>query len=47
MPNGKDSVLAFFQGIENDAKETYRGHDNPWTAPGSWKYGRILKTART
>jgi hypothetical protein len=47
MPNGRDSVLAFCQGIENDAKETYRGHNNPWTALSSWKSGRILKTART
>ena len=47
MPNGRDSVLAFCQGIENDAKETYRGHHNPWTALSSWKSGRILKTART
>ena len=47
MPNGKESVLAFCQGIENDAKETYRGHNNPLTALSSWKSGRILKTART
>ena len=47
MPNGKDGLLAFCQDIETDAKETYLGHDTPWTAPGSWKYRRILKTART
>jgi hypothetical protein len=47
MPNGKDSFLAFCQDIEDDAKETYRGHDNPRAALGSWKSGRIFKMART
>ena len=47
MPNGKEELIVFCTNIVNDSPD-YRGHDQRWSAPDSWRRTRqfILAQAR-
>ena len=39
MPNGKNDLFDFCQGIVSDSPD-YQGHDHSWSSPDSWRRSR-------